>query len=421
MTAPSRVAPGPPVFYGWVVLMASVAIIAVGTGTIFSLAVFLRPLEEDFGWTRSLISGVAFVNWVIFGVGSFIAGVVSDRIGARRVVAVGAALLGAALVASSQIRTAAQLYVAFGVIGALGASGFYVPLSATATRWFAARRGLAMGIISSGMGLGILVVPPTARALITALGWRAAFAAFGGLTWIVGGVALRYLVNRPEDRGLRGYGAELQPAGPRPAPAGGDMTAAAVLRHPAFWGVALVHFGCCAAHSGPIFHMVAHAMDLGVTKMAAASMLGLSGGTSIAGRLSSGVLADRFGARPALVGMLAIQALVLSFYLYAGAAVSLFVVALFFGVAYGGAMPLYALVAREFFGERVVGTTFGGIFFISCIGMGLGAYGGGFLYDHLGTYWSLHLASTLVAAGAVAVAMALRPPPVRVAALAPSV
>ena len=407
-------------FYGWVVLLASVAIIAVGTGTIFSLAVFLRPLEEEFGWTRSLISGVAFVNWVIFGVGSFVAGVLSDRIGARRVVAVGAALLGAALVASSQIRTAAQLYVAFGVIGAIGASAFYVPLSATATRWFAARRGLAMGIISSGMGLGILVVPPTARALITTLGWRATFATFGGLTWIVGGVALPYLVNRPEDRGLQGYGAEIQAAGPRAVPAGGDMTAAGVLRHPAFWGVALVHFGCCAAHSGPIFHMVAHAMDLGVTKMAAASMLGLSGGTSIAGRLSSGVLADRFGARPALVGMLAIQALVLSFYLYAGAAVSLFVVALFFGVAYGGAMPLYALVAREFFGDRVVGTTFGGIFFISCIGMGLGAYGGGFLYDQLGTYWSLHVASTLVGAGAVAVALALRPP-VRIPALAPGV
>jgi predicted MFS family arabinose efflux permease len=276
-----------------------------------------------------------------------------------------------------------------------------------------------MGIISSGMGLGILVVPPTARALITALGWRATFAAFGVLTWVVGGVALRYLANRPEDRGLQGYGADVLAAGPRTPPAR-DLTAAAVLRHPAFWGVALVHFGCCAAHSGPIFHMVAHAMDLGVTKMAAASMLGLSGGTSIAGRLSSGVLADRFGARPALVGMLAVQAFVLSFYLYAGAAVSLFIVAVFFGVAYGGAMPLYALVAREFFGERVVGTTFGGIFFISCIGMGLGAYGGGFLYDHLGTYWSLHLASTLVAAGAVTVAVALRPP-VRVAALAPSV
>lgn len=420
MAAPARVATGSRVFYGWVVLAASVAIIAVGTGTIFSLAVFLRPLEEEFGWTRSLISGVAFVNWVIFGAGSLVAGIFSDRIGARRVVGAGAGLLGAALLVSSQIRSAGQLYAAFGILGALGASAFYVPLSATATRWFAARRGLAMGIISSGMGLGIFVVPPAARALITAFGWRMTFAVFGGLTWAVGSVALRYLVDQPEDRGLRSYGAATAPSGARAVPPGGDMTAADVVRHPAFWGVALVHFGCCAAHSGPIFHMVAHAMDLGVTKMAAASMLGLSGATSIIGRLSSGVLADRVGAKPALVGMLALQAATLSTYLYASGAVSLFAVALVFGVTYGGAMPLYALVAREFFGERVVGTTFGGIFFISCIGMGLGAYGGGFLFDHLGTYWSLHAASTLVGASAVAVALTLRAP-ARVAALAPGV
>jgi MFS family permease len=401
--------PSRPVFYGWVVLAASVAVIAVGTGTIFSLAVFLRPLEEEFGWTRSLISGIAFVNWVIFGVGSFVAGAASDRIGARRVVAAGAGLLGAALLVSSQIRSAGQLYAAFGILGALGASAFYVPLSATATRWFAARRGLAMGILSSGMGLGIFVVPPTARALITAFGWRTTFALFGVLTWVVGSVAVRYLADRPEDRGLRSYGTAPGSSGARGAPAR-SMTPADALRHPAFWGVALVHFGCCAAHSGPIFHMVAHAMDLGVTKMAAASMLGLSGATSIAGRLSSGLLADRFGAKPALVGMLALQAATLSTYLYADGAVSLYAVAVAFGVAYGGAMPLYALVAREFFGERVVGTAFGGIFLISCIGMGLGAYGGGFLFDQLGTYWSLHLASTLVGAGAVAVGVALRSP-----------
>lgn len=411
---------GSRVFYGWVVLAASVAIIAVGTGIIFSLAVFLRPLEEEFGWTRSLISGIAFVNWVIFGVGSLAAGILSDRIGARRVVGAGAGLLGAALVASSQIRTAGQLYVAFGILGALGASAFYVPLSATATRWFAARRGLALGIISSGMGLGIFVVPPSARALITAFGWRVTFVAFGALTWVVAGVALRYLADQPEDRGLRSYGVTPEPGDARRAPPGGGMSAADVVRHPAFWGVALVHFGCCAAHSGPIFHMVAHAMDLGVAKMAAASMLGLSGATSIIGRLSSGVLADRLGAKPALVGMLALQAATLSTYLYAGGAVSLFVVAVAFGVSYGGAMPLYALVAREFFGDRVVGTIFGGIFFLSCIGMGLGAYGGGFLFDHLGTYWSLHLSSTLVGAAAVAMALTLRAP-ARVAALVPGV
>jgi len=414
-------APGPsdsnrPAFYGWVVLAASVGLIAVGTGTIFSLAVFLRPLEEQFGWTRSLISGIAFVNWVIFGIGSFGWGALSDRVGARRVVGTGAVILGAALVLSSQVRTAGQLYAAFGILGAVGASAFYVPLAATATRWFAARRGLAMGIISGGMGLGIFIVPPTARGLITALGWRATFAIFGALAWAVGIVGLRYLVNRPEDRGLQSYGAAGVPQG---TPDRG-MSPAEALRQPVFWGVALVHFGCCAAHAGPIFHMVAHAMDLGITKMVAASMLGLSGATSIAGRLSSGILADRFGAKPALVGMLLLQAAILSTYLYADGAVSLFAVALAFGVAYGGAMPLYALVAREFFGERVVGTTFGGIFLISCIGMGLGAYGGGILYDHLGTYWTLHLASTLVGSAAVAVALTLRTPR-RVVALAPGV
>ena len=404
--APGRSAPG--VFYGWIVLAASVAIIAVGTGTIFSLAVFLRPLEEEFGWSRSLFSGVALVICVIFGLGSFAWGALSDRVGARRVVGAGTGLLGAALLLSSQVGTAGQLYAAFGILGAIGASAFYVPLSATATRWFAARRGLALGIISGGMGLGIFLVPPTARGLITGLGWRPTFAVFGALAWIVGLVAMRFLVDRPEDRGLRSYGETRAAAEPRGRAAA--LTPADALRHPAFWGVALIHFGCCAAHSGPIFHMVAHAMDLGITKMAAASMLGLSGATSIAGRLSSGLLADRFGAKPALVGMLALQAAILSGYLYADGAVSLFAVALGFGVAYGGAMPLYALVAREFFGDRVVGTTFGGIFFISCIGMGLGAYGGGFLFDRLGSYWSLHLASTLVGAGAVAVALALQAP-----------
>jgi predicted MFS family arabinose efflux permease len=397
------------VFYGWVVLAASVAVIAAGTGVTFSLAVFLRPLEEEFGWSRALISGVALVNWIVFGLGSFGWGALSDRVGARRVVGLGAGLLGGALVLSSQVQAAWQLYLAFGILGAAGASAFYVPLSATATRWFTARRGLAMGIISAGMGLGILAVPPAARALISWAGWRVTLALFGALAWAVAAVAVRYLVDRPEDRGLAPYaGRPGRPAGG--AAPGPEMTPAEAFRHPAFWGLALAHFACCAAHSGPIFHMVAHAMDLGVAKMAAASMLGLSGGTSIAGRLGSGLLADRLGARPALVGMLAVQAATLSTYLAAEQAVSLFAVALAFGVAYGGAMPLYAVVAREFFGQRVVGTAFGGIFLVSCVGMGVGAYAGGFLFDRLGSYWTLHLGSTLVGAAAVVVAIGLRPP-----------
>lgn len=394
------------IFYGWVVLAASVAIITVGVGITFSLAVFLRPLEDEFGWSRSLISGIALVNWLIFGLFAFAWGTLSDRIGARRVVALGAGLLGLAMLLSSQVRAAWQLYLAFGVLGATGASAFYVPLSATATRWFAARRGLALGLVNAGMGLGIMVVPPLARVAITAVGWRPTFALFGALTWAVALAVVPRLHDRPADLGLAEYGAGT----PRPGGAGRSMAAGRTLRHPAFWLIAMVHFGCCAAHSGPIFHMVAHAMDLGVDRMAAAAMLGLSGASSIAGRIGSGLLADRFGGKRALVGMLALQAATLSTYLLAQGEVPLFAVAAAFGLAYGGAMPLYALVTREFFGERVMGTAFGGIFFVSAIGMGLGAYAGGVVFDTLGSYWSLYVGSTLVGAAAVAVALALRPP-----------
>jgi MFS family permease len=395
------------IYRGWIVLAASIVVIMVGVGITFSLAVFLKPLEEQFGWSRSLISGIALLNWLVFGVGAFVWGTLSDRIGARRVVAAGAGLLGAAMLLSSQVTAAWHLYAAFGILGAAGSSAFYVPLSATAIRWFAARRGLALGLVNAGMGAGIMLVPPVARALITAVGWRATFAAFGLLTWIVTLLAVRWIHDRPGDLGLAEYGGGSTP-GPEPRRA--DMAPGVALRHPAFWLIALVHFGCCAAHSGPIFHMVSHAMDLGVAKMAAASMLGLSGATSIAGRIGSGLLADRFGAKPALVGMLTLQAATISTYLVARDELGLFAAAVAFGVAYGGAMPLYALVAREYFGPRVIGTAFGGIFFVSAIGMGLGAYAGGFVHDLVGSYWSLYLASTVIGTAAIAFGLALRPP-----------
>jgi MFS family permease len=402
-------------FRGWVVLAAAVAVVAIGLGITFSLAVFLEPLEQEFGWSRSLISGIALVNWLVFGLGAFGWGALSDRIGTPRVVALGGTLLGTALGVSSLVASAWQLYAAFGILGAAGSSAFYVPLSAMVTRWFTARRGLALGLLNAGMGLGIMVIPPLARALINSVGWRTAFALFAAMTWVVVFAAVRLLHDRPADVGLHAYRAGApEPPSPALAPA---RAAGGVMRHPAFWLVAVVHFGCCAAHSGPIFHMVAHAMDQGVPQMAAASMLGLSGATSIAGRIGSGLLADRIGAKRALVAMLAFQSLTLSSYLVVAGDAGLFGAALAFGMSYGASMPLFPLVAREFFGERVIGTAFGGIFFVSAIGMGLGAYAGGVIFDALGSYWGLYASSTLVGTGAVAAALTLRPPRPRLAPL----
>jgi MFS family permease len=170
-----------------------------------------------------------------------------------------------------------------------------------------------------------------------------------------------------------------------------------------------------------LFHLVSHAMDLGVGKMAAASILGASGLTSIFGRIATGIVADRLGAKPTLIAALSLQALLILLYLFASTTGALYAVSLAFGVAYGGAMPLYALVTRESFGERVMGTAYGAVFFISCIGMGLGSFAGGAIHDALGTYQALFLGSFAIALMAVVLGVTLRSPsPLAVARPSPA-
>lgn len=391
------------IFYGWVVLAAAFAIITMAIGTLFSLGVFLPPIEADTGWGRGAIGSVALLNWVIMGLGSFVAGVLSDRVGTRAVVLLGGGLLGLGLVLASRTSALWQFYVSFGLLVGAGVSAFYVPLTATATRWFTARRGLAVAIVSAGNGLGILALSPLTRFLISAFDWRTAMLLLGGLAWVVVLPAGLLVRNSPEEVGAVARGGRA--ADP---PAAGS--AASALGSRPFWTIALTHFACCAAHSGPIFHMVAYAMDRGVATMAAATVLGASGLSSIFGRLGTGLLADRLGAKQTLVAALGLQAAVILLFLFAGDLGTFYALALVFGTAYGGAMPLYALVTREYFGERVMGTTYGGVFFISSVGMGIGSYAGGHLFDALGSYRWLYVGSSAVGLSAVLLALTLRPP-----------
>ena len=392
-------------FYGWVVLGAALVIITMAIGTVFSLSVFLRPIEEGMGWSRGAIGSIALLNWLIVGLGSFVSGFLSDRVGTRTVVLAGGALLGLGLVLGSQVTALWQFYLTFGLLVGSGVSAFYVPLTATATKWFSARRGLAVGIVSAGNGLGILVLSPLSRFLITTFDWRTAMLILGDLAWLVVIPAGLLIRNSPQDMGAVAHGEAAAAAGPTPS-----HTAASLLRSAPFWTIALTHFVCCAAHSGPIFHMVAHAMDQGVAKMAAATVFGVSGLSSIFGRLGTGLMADRFGAKQTLLAVLGLQAAMVFLYLFARDQTTFYAFALVFGIAYGGVMPLYALVTREYFGERLMGTAYGGVFFISCIGMGIGSYAGGFIFDLLGSYQWLYVGSFAVALTAVLLALTLRPP-----------
>ena len=391
----------PAPFYGWVVLGAAFAIIALSIGTLFTLGVFLKPIEEGMGWSRSSIGAVGLLNWLVMGLGGVAAGYLSDRFGTRVVVLVGGALLGLGLVLSSQVGEAWQFYVTFGVLVGAGVSAFYVPLTVLAIRWFDDRRGMAAAIVSAGNGLGIMALSPLSRWLIDELDWRLAFVVLGDLAWLIVIPCALLLKPSPTAAAASGWASGRAIV---PAPVGQILVSWPI------WAIALTHFACCAAHSGPIFHLVSHAIDQGVGSMAAASILGVSGLSSIVGRVGSGIVADRLGVKRTLIARLAAQAALIPLYLAATSEGSLWGLSLVFGVAYGGVMPLYAVLTREYFGEAIMGTAYGWVFFISCIGMGLGSFAGGAIHDALGSYQGLFVGSFAVGAMAVVLAATLRPP-----------
>ena len=379
---------------GWIIVVAAIVIVGIGVGALFSLAVFLKPMQESMAWSRAAISAVALWMWVAYGTGSLVWGMLADRWGARRVVIAGGFLLGLGLVASSRITSLWQLYAAFGGVVGVSAGAFYAPLTTTATRWFTANRGLAVALVSAGTGLGTFIVAPLTRWLISTYDWRLAMLILGDLVWLVI-IPLGLLVR--------------DAPGAAPSAADPDVPLAGIFGSPQFWLIALTHFTCCIAHSGPIFHMVTHAMDQGVPSMAAATLLGVSGLASLIGRVLSGIAADRWGSKPTLIAMLGLQAPAIFLYLFTSSVQGFYALAIFFGVSYGGVMPMYALLTREYFGARAMGTAYGAIFMLQAIGMGLGAYGGGWFHDHLGTYAWLFGSATAAAGVAILFALPLRP------------
>jgi MFS family permease len=391
------------IFYGWVIVGAGIVATCMGLGGMASLSVFLQPMSEAMGWSRTGISMAALLNWLCMGVGSFVWGALSDRLGTRVVVLCGGVLLGLGLVTASQASTLGQFQVLFGVIVGVAAGSFYAPMTATTTRWFTRHRSLAVALVSSGIGLGSMTVAPLARWIITSYDWRTAMLVIGDLAWLLI-IPAALLVRNPP----------ALPAATVPAATAGadgrEFTAAQALRTPQFAAIALTYFACCAAHSGPIFHMVTYAIDHGVSAMAAATVLSAAGLASLVGRVVCGLVADRVGAKRTLLAGLALQAVAVSLYLFTGGLASFYALALMFGFAYGGVMPLYAILVREYFGARIMGTVFGAVAFVSTLGMALGPWAGGWLYDASGGYFWLFIGSFGIGLGAVAIALTFRPP-----------
>ena len=280
-------------FYGWVIVAAGIVISCVSFGTAMSLGVFLQPIAQDTGWSRAEIATGAVVTFLAMAAGSLFWGALSDRFGTRAVLLCGGALLGLGLVLASRSESLIAFQLSFGVLSGLAVGSVFAPLTAAASKWFTRHRSLAVALVTAGIGLGSALVAPLARWIITHHDWRTAMFDLGLMAWAVV-LPVSLLVRPPPPRD------PLDAAGMAEDDKG--YSVAQALRSPQFAAIAGTFFACCAAHSGPIFHMISYAIDCGVNAMTAATVLGAAGVASLVGRIVFGLLGDRFGVKPILVG-----------------------------------------------------------------------------------------------------------------------
>ena len=389
-------------FYGWVIVGIGMVVTCISMGSMMSLGVYLQPISQDMGWTRAGISFTAVLNFLAMGLGSFFWGSLSDRFGTRIVVLAGSVLLGLGLVTASMATSLWQFQLLFGILIGVAVGAFYAPMMAVASAWIEHQRSLAVSLVSAGMGVAPLTVAPFASWMISTYDWRTAMLVIGIFASALL-IPASFLV-RPAP----------QPAAPSGA-GGADApevawSMAQALRTPQFVTLALAHFACCAAHSGPIFHMVSYAMVCGIAPLTAVTVYSLAGFSGLGGRLALGVMADRIGAKSVLVAGLFVQALCVAAYLAVGQLGEFYALSVIFGLAYGGVMPLYAVLVREFFGARIMGTVFGAVSAFASLGMALGPWAGGWVFDNFHGYAWLYIGSFGIGLAAVAVALGFPSP-----------
>jgi MFS family permease len=387
--------------YGWVVVAIGALMTCVAFGAMFSLAVFLQPMTDATGWSRAGVSSAMTLNFLAMGVAGFAWGALSDRIGTRIVTLSGAVLLGLGLVLASRATSQAEFQLTYGLLVGVAAGSFFAPMIAAVTSWFDRHRGLAVSLVSAGLGVAPMTMSPFAAWLVSRSDWRTAQLTIGILVWILL-VPVSFFV-----RQAPGHAAEGTPAG---APvAGPRIGVSEALRSTPFIVLALTFFACCAAHSGPIFHTISYAIGCGLPATTAVTIYSVEGLSGLGGRLGLGLLADRLGAKRVLIAGLAAQAVAAGSFVFASRLAEFYAVAVVFGFAYGGVMPLYAVLAREYFGQRIMGTVLGAATMVSSLGMALGPSIGGWIFDRFGGYAWLYIGSFALGIGAAAIAVAFPP------------
>ncbi len=381
-------------FDGYRIVAAGFVIQGVIIGAMFAYGVFFRELEAEFGWSRTMISGASSLSFVVMGVLAIVAGKLNDKIGPRILITASALCFGIGYGAMSRLQAPWELFLFYGLLAGIGYSTHDVVTLSTITRWFVRRRGAMTGVVKVGTGVGQVLVPVIAAALIAAFGWRNAAFIIGAASMLILLVVAQLMRRDPRSMGQHPDGVAIEGAR---APTGAGETGMSVAEAAGtrqFWilcAAQLTIFFCLLT---VMIHIVPHATDLGIAPAVAATILSTIGGASIAGRLTIGMLADRLGGRRSLgVSFLVLLA---SFLLLQSAETTwtLFLFALVYGFAHGGFFTVMSPTLAEFFGTGSHGVIFGIVLFSGTSGGAIGPLLAGTLFDTTGSYETVFLILT---------------------------
>lgn len=380
------------IHYGWVVVAVTFLSMLVSAGAVGAPGVLLLPLQREFGWDTADISLAMAIRLLLFGLMGPFAAAMINRFGVRRMVLSSLTLVGCGLLASLAMREVWQLILLWGVVVGFGTGLTAMVLGATiATRWFVARRGLVIGLLTASSATGQLVFMPMLSMLTEAYGWRSAIALLCGLIAVAALAMLALMRDRPADLGLSAFG-EVGGA-PAAAPAGAILPAAlGALREAAvtrtFWVLFATFFICGASTNGLIqTHLIPLCVDFSVPEVQAAGLLAVMGIFDFIGTVGSGWLSDRYDNRWLLVWYYGLRGLSLLYLPYSDFTLyGLSLFAVFYGLDWIATVPPTVRLTAERFGRERANLVFGWVFAGHQLGAAVAAFGAGLSRTALQSY-----------------------------------
>ena len=371
--------------YGYIILAACFVIAMVAEGVEDSFGVFFEPLLSEFGWTRAMTSGALSMATMLHIPILLLAGRLTDRFGPRLLLSTCGFFFGLGYLLMSRTNTIWQLYLCYGVIASIGFGLYWIPVASIIPRWFTRRRGLMMGIVTAGIGIGTSIIPPLANLLIYTYGWRSTYLIIGSINMGAIMISAQFLRRSPNQLcGLLPGEPKLNQQGMAEKPR--EFSFREAIHARSFWMFATIFFSWALCLSIIMIHSVIHAIGLGMTPASAANILAIIGIAGIAGRIAFGRLSDVIGIKPALIISFALLSIDFMWLLVAREAWMLYLFAAVFGIAYGTIEVLQSPLMAELFGLNSLGSILGASTAFASIGFTIGAVLAGYIFDITGSY-----------------------------------